>query len=182
MQSFARYTGSMRNKFVIIGIALLAVALGVLVFLSDRNRNFQNTPYPSTADSNASDKAVSFTRLAYGSRSSVTARVNYLITSPGQLKELWKLIDATSTPPSVDFKTQAVIAIFAGEKPSAGYAVAVSKIEDAEKRMVSVALTDPDDSCATKRSTMAPYEILLMPATPLSLTHEDLLTPVSCSK
>ena len=172
----------MQNRPVIIGTALLAIALGVLVFLSDRDRNFQSNPSTDTLESSVSSKTISFTRLAYGSRSSVATRVNYLITSADQLKDLWKLTDATSTPPAVDFKTHAVIAVFAGEKPSDGYAVAVSKIEDSEKRMVSVALTSPDDTCATKRSTVAPYEILLMPVTPLSLTHEDVLTPVSCSK
>lgn len=173
----------MRNRPVIVGLALLAIAIGVLVFLSGPEERVRDTVSPTAERSLApANTPVSFTEIAQGIHSSVAARVNYSITSAAELKELWKLIDATSTPPAVDFKTHAVLAIFGGEKGSAGYAVAVAKISDAEKRMVSVALTKPDATCKAVRPALSPYEIIAVPATTLPLAHEDVLTPVSCSK
>ncbi|MDE1919766.1 MAG: protease complex subunit PrcB family protein [Patescibacteria group bacterium] len=172
----------MRNRPVIIGLALLAIAIGVLVFLSGHDENVRDTAATAAENPSPASTAVSFTELAHGLHSSVLTRVNYSITSAAEFKELWKLTDATVALPAVDFKTHMVLAVFAGEKPSAGSAIAVSAIKDAGNRMVSVALTKPDATCKAVRPALSPYEIIAVPATTLPLTHEDLLTPVSCSK
>jgi hypothetical protein len=107
--------------------------------------------------------------------------VNYLITSSSQFGELWKVVTATGAPPKIDFKTHSVIAVFAGQKPTAGYAVAVAKIEDASARMVSITLAKPSDDCMLAQSITTPYQLISVPATSLSLAHEDISVTTTCA-
>src|SRR5665811_1832324 len=97
----------------------------------------------------SSSSIVPFTKIAQGMQSNVSTRANYLITSPSALSKLWKLIDATTTPPEIDFNRDAVVAVFAGERPTTGYAISVAKIEDTGMRTVSVTIAKPDTTCMT---------------------------------
>lgn len=171
---------SMRDKIIFIGVAVVAIVIGVLVFLyGNVGTDTPSSASPSLAGYDQSATvSVPFTKLAQGSESSVPMRVNYIITSPDQLDELWGLINATGTPPVVDFNTHAVLAVFAGEQSSSS--IAIAKIEDTDARMVSIAITKPGDSCAKKVATTSPYEIVMVATTPLTLTHTDLPPTVSC--
>ncbi len=169
----------MRNILITIGLTIVVLFIGTLIALSDRSQDFQSDAPPAMADSNQS-QIISFTELARGSHSKVTMRVNYFITSPTQLKELWQMVDASSTPPAIDFKTHAVLAVFAGQKTTAGHAITISKIEDTGARMVSITLANPDSACTPKKMAISPYEIVAVPTTSLSLAHEDISTTVSC--
>ena len=158
-----------------IGAAVLVVA-AVLVLIF-------NSSTPASSGGAASQPAaaeVSFTRLVSGMQSGITTRVNYVITSPEEMNELWGMIAATGTPPAVDFSTHAVLAIFAGDEPSAS--IKVAKIEDrSDERMVSIMLANPDASCPQKtKKGASPYELVAVPATPLPLAHADILTTASC--
>ncbi|MDP2652107.1 MAG: protease complex subunit PrcB family protein [bacterium] len=162
----------MRNTLIVGGVAVAAIVIGVLVFLRGGDSFSNASASPATV--------VSFTQLARGSHSKVTMRVNYLITSSDQLNELWKMVDATSTPPKIDFKKEAVIAVFAGEQPTAGYAISVAKVEDTSARIVSITLAKPDGRCMTGQVLTTPYELVTLPATSLPLAHEDISTTTSC--
>ncbi len=161
------------------GVAFIAIAIGVYFFL---NGNFKNVSLATVSESQTSTVAVPFTPLASGSRSTVVDRVNYFITSATQLSELWKMVDATGTPPKIDFTKDAVIAVFAGKQPTAGYAIEVSKVLDSSSRLVSITIAKPDGSCITGQSLTAPYEIVAVPATTLPLAHEDIMTTPTCPK
>lgn len=113
-------------------------------------------------------------------QSVVAKRVNYLLTSPSELRELWKIIEANGHPPAVDFKTQAVLAVFAGKEPVSS--ITVARIEDSDARLVSVVITKPDRPCTKVPSLESPYEIVAVPATTLPLKHEDLSVTESCPK
>lgn len=166
----------MRDKIIIISVAVLAIVIGVLVFLSG------STTVPDSSSVVASNQPsavdVPFTKLMQGTQSSIATRINYLITSSTQLSELWKTIGATGAPPTIDFTKQTVLAIFAGKESTS--LIAITKIEDTNARMVSIALTKPDSTCPQKEMTASPYEIVTMPITLLLLTHEDVLTTASC--
>ncbi|MSU74697.1 hypothetical protein EXS57_02880 [Candidatus Kaiserbacteria bacterium] len=164
-----------REKFMLIGTALL-VGIGIPVFFITQNisSSITITDVPSTVVS------IPFTTLTQGTQSAVARRVNYVLTSPTELSELWRAIGAPGKPPKVDFKTHAVIAVFAGSQSSAS--ITVAKIEDASTRRVSIAITEPDDGCAEIQSAMLPYEIVAVSRTSLPLTHEDLSTTTSCPK
>lgn len=172
----------MSNKPIIIGVAVVAVVLGALSFVFGYDKQSGAAPsvakdsQPAAAEVAA--KVVPFTQLIQGTKSDVSVRANYIITSPTELNDLWKLINANGKPPVVDFKTQAVIAVFAGDQPSSK--IAVAKIEDSSARLVSVTITAPDSTCSQKGSTSSPFEIISVPVTSLTLKHKDIPAVESC--
>lgn len=168
----------MRGTPLVVAVALIAVVVGAYLFMRG---NFSADSFPP-AESQQSAATVPFTKLAEGSRSTVSRRVNYFITSASQLSELWEMVDATSTPPTIDFEKEAVIAVFAGERPTTGYAISVAKVEDSEARLVSIKIVEPDDRCIVGQSRTAPYEIVAVPATGLPLAHDDISATASCSE
>lgn len=171
----------MRNHIIVGGAIVVALIVGVLVFLySDRNSNASPSAV-AESHSAMTPVAVPFTEIAEGTRSTVSTRANYLITSADQLTKLWAMIDATGTPPTIDFKNNSIIAVFAGNESVAGSAIAVTKIEDTNARTVSVTITEPSGACALKQKAAAPYEIISLPATTLPLTHQDTIaTTTEC--
>lgn len=173
------YTEAMRRDALILtGAVVVAICVGIFAFLANGG-NFANI-FSSTASRDSVAYMVPFTKIAGGSQSSVDRRVNYFITSPSELSELWGMVNATGTPPSVDFSTHAVIAVFAGKEPSSS--ITVAKIEDANERIVSIAVTKPDGACSTNKAAASPYEIVAVSATSLPLTHTDLVTTTTCPK
>ena len=164
-----------RDKFVVVGVAIVAIGIGTYLFSSG---NLSSASLSS--DTQIAASAVPFKPLVRGSNSKVATRVNYFITSPDQLSELWKMINASSTPPTVDFNKEAVIAVFAGQQPTTGYAISVSKVMDSSARLVSITIAKPDDSCLTGQALTTPYEVVVVPTTTLPLAHEDLTATVTC--
>jgi hypothetical protein len=152
----------MRNSLLLGGIAGLAIGVGVLIFLY--GGDVFNTPSSAAV-------SVPFEELTQGTHSSVLTRTNYLITSAEQLNELWKMTDANGTPPIIDFNESYVAAVFAGQEPTAGYKIAVSKIEDGSARTVAIMLTEPSDTCVLAEVETTPYQIVVFQKTPLPLTH-----------
>ena len=164
-----------QETLIIIGTALL-VGVGIPVFFLTRN-----TQSPIVIiDVPPVVVTVPFTKLTEGKQSVIARRVNYVLTSPTELNELWKTVDAPGKPPKVDFKTHAVIAVFAGQEASAS--IAVAKIEDSKTRMVSIAIARPSTLCTKTRTVASPYQIIAVSATSLPLTHEDLATTAGCPK
>lgn len=168
----------MRDTFIIIGLAIVAVGIGSFLFLRGTS---SNVSFSATATSNASVVTVPFAKVAHGNTSTVTRRVNYLISSPDGLNKLWEMVAATGTPPTVDFNKEAIIAVFAGQQPTTGYAIEVSKVLDSSSRLVFITIAKPDNSCITGQSLTAPYEIVAVPATSLPLTHEDVSVTATCT-
>ena len=167
----------MRDTLIIIGLAIIAVGIGTFLFLRG---NLSSASLSATATDNTPATIVPFTKIARGNTSTVTKRVNYLISSADGLDKLWKMINATSTPPAVDFNKDAVIAVFAGEKPTTGYTIAVSKIEDSGERLVSITIANPDGNCVTGQTLTTPYELIRVPATSLPLAHTNISATASC--
>jgi len=165
----------MRPALSALALIVVAVAIGVGVFLyGGANAPSAVGPVPVVGTN------IPFTELASGAQSSVTRRTNYLIISTNQLRELWKLIGASGSLPSVDFTTHSVIAIFAGEEPTAGYSIAVTRITDGTSRDVSIELTTPGVSCLAAETITTPYQILKVPLTALPYTHQDTATTTGC--
>ncbi len=164
-----------RNFF--ISVAFIAI-IGAAIFLFSRGGGIPNT-YSTVTSNQSAAVAVPFTDIRHGLKSSVAARVNYLISSMDQLDQLWKLIGATSTPPAIDFKTHSVIAAFAGKESSS--VVSISNIEDTSTRLVSVTIIKSDGTCTQKQSIASPYDVVVMPVTLLPLTHTDtFIATTSC--
>lgn len=167
-----------RDAFILTGSAIIAVAIGSFIFFSNGG-NLADV-FSAGVNNNQKNKVVPFTEIARGSQSAIDKRVNYFITSSDQFSELWGIVNATDAPPEVDFKTHAVIAVFAGNESSTS--IVVAKIEDTNARMVSIALANPSESCVSKQQAAIPYEIVVVPTTSLPLTHTDIVTTAGCPK
>jgi hypothetical protein len=165
---------------MIIGVTLASVVIGILASLMGYGGDTSNTSSVVASDQ-PKETAIPFTKVVEGTQSTVTTRVNYLITSSVGLSKLWKMVDATSTPPAVDFNTHAVIAVFAGQRPTTGYAIKVSEVLDSTSRLVSITVAKPDSNCMTGQSLTAPYEIVVVPATSLPFAHEDQVITTTCT-
>ncbi len=168
----------MRRTLIVIGLAIV-IAIAAFV-LSGPGQHPQKNPLQDVAEANVSPRAVPFTKLAHGLYSAVPTRVNYLITSPAELNELWEMLDAKGDMPVVDFTQNEVIAAFAGQQPATNYVVAVSKVQDSTERMISITFTHPGAGCASKKNVIAPYEVIVLPTTSLPITHENISTTTSC--
>lgn len=172
----------MRREVLVL---VLVVVVAILAGVATSPFSEKDLPGDSSAGGNNSQAAVEvpFALITNGLQSKVSERVNYLIQSEAGLQELWKLIEAEGQPPEVDFTQEAVIAVFAGERPTAGHSVAVSKVEDmGDSRVVTISLIQPAPDCVTAQMVTMPYEILKLPATPLPLTHKDSVAVVNCSE
>ncbi len=163
-----------------LGAAVTIVVIGALVFLYVRGGGPSAQPAAVTSGAGPAATAVPFTKLVQGTQSSISARTNYVITSPTQLDELWKTIGATGTPPTVDFNTHAVLAVFAGKESAA--TIAVAKIEDTNARMVSIVIAKPTGACAQSVPAATPYELVAVASTTLPLTHSDTTETVPCNQ
>ena len=168
----------MRNVFIIFGIAVVSVVIGVAVFV----RSYGAIPaaiQPASTTA-APSTPVLFTELAHGTNSTVATRANYIIKSSAELTQLWKMIDARGQSPTIDFTENAVVAVFAGKEPTAGYSIDVSQVADSGVRKVMVTLTKPGFSCLLAETTTSPYQVIELPKTTLPLTHEDQTITASC--
>lgn len=167
----------MRDKYIFIGVGIMAIMVAVLFSLS-RSGDFSATRSSGTDYSNSAATVIPFTRLIQGMQSKISTRTNYLITSSAQLSELWKTIAATGTPPTVNFSTDEVLAVFAGKESSS--TIQVEKIEDTNARLVSITILKLEGMCAQKPSAASPYELVVVQNTTLPLTHEDLWATTTC--
>jgi hypothetical protein len=165
----------MRNKLVSGAIVSGTVAAAILVFaflyISAQNST-------TTVEENVAAVAVPFTKIMDGSHAKIDIQVNYLITSTDELKQLWKAMGATSTPPDVDFSRNTVLAVFAGSE--ANGPITISKIEDGSQRLVSINITEMDASCPKTKLAPAAYEIVAVSSTTLPITHTYTTQTKSC--
>ena len=94
------FGGVFAFSFFSLDLSILVVLVALIaagVFLVAE----KDAPTPTSAQV----VSVPFTELTQGVNANVSRRVNYLITSEEGLKELWKLLDAQGTPPTVDFSS-----------------------------------------------------------------------------
>jgi len=159
-----------------MALSIIVISAGAYVLATHP----RSTVQPQVAVNFQAATTVPFEMIAHGEKSTVTERVNYVITTPDAFLKFWKMTDAKGAPPSIDFSKHEVIAVFAGKGANAG--IAVTKIEDTDARMVAISLTTLDTACAKKtaHAGSAPYQIVVVPATTLTLTHKDSITTASC--
>ena len=171
---------TMRHILAGSGTMVALAVIGAFLIVYGRLGTAVPQPAAGSVAQPVSMAEVPFTEITHGMKSDVTERTNYLITSSDELKSLWKLINATGTPPKIDFNKNAVIAVFAGQQPTTGYSIAVAKIEDAGARIVSVTIAQPGNNCMAGQMLTAPYDVVAVPATVLPFAHQDILTTENC--
>lgn len=74
-------------------------------------------------------------------------------------------LHSIETPKVVDFSTQQVLASSAGEKPTGGYNISVTKIEDTgDSVVVTVVQSIPGPGCINTEGKTHPFEFVLVPS------------------
>jgi hypothetical protein len=83
-----------------------------------------------------------------------------------EIERLWRAHRGTPSPLPGDGRT--VIGVFAGERPTGGYQIAVERVEMREGRLrVSVRDTAPPPGAPVTQSLTYPYHIVAIPRTNL---------------
>jgi|GEM_PF-3110186 len=170
------------KKYVIAGVvAVLVVVAGIAVYFSHPTLSSGNNL--ALGDFSSDSGGVPFQKLASGTNSEVHTRTNYLVDSPEKLAALWQLLPGAPAMPTVDFNTKTVIALFAGDRPTTGYDLSVSAINDtASTRMVYVVLNKPAASCMTGQMVTQPYVVFEVSKTDLAFSHTDTETTTDCAQ
>jgi hypothetical protein len=179
------YTVGMRDILLIIGISVIAVMLGLSLFLFGPKSLQSDVSNAFLTGQVGTPGHTGFIVLEQGSdATSIAQRTNYRITSVSDLQALWPLIygERDAPPiPEVNFDNYEVIAVFDGSHAGGGYDVGVTEILDNNPvRTISVNHELPNPACPTKGPS-SPYELIQVPKTNNSLAHEDVTSVSVCS-
>lgn len=175
----------MKDLLILGGMAAGAIFIGSFLFMSDASiaQPVQN----KITKTRVNNQAAAITSVIInGVNAPIKERVNYLIDNENDLNKLWKTLFGTSSTspekPKIDFSKNQIMAIFAGTKPTGGYSISVSNVQDIQdKRIVSIVITKPDTSCVVTQAQTSPYEIIKISSTTLPFTHNDTTTVHSCN-
>ncbi len=171
----------MRDTLILIGITIVGLTVAGVFLLFGLNQKHAVAP-TTTAQSEVSMQLPARV-LASGTVAPIDSRVNYLIQNKSKLHQLWELIYGTPMPavPSVDFSKYDVAAVFAGLQPTTGYSISIFGIKTTPKKEVAViTITRPGPACAVTKKRTSPYAIVLIPNSPLPLTHTDVIKTDFC--
>ena len=182
----------MRDLLIIIGMCVAAIAVGAWLYFygpndfmapSDQSAQVANVETASAEVTVPESKNVTFGVIGHGSKAEgVTARKNYAVYTKEEYARIWKLTGSTEKMPTVDFKKGYVIAVFAGNRTTGGYAISVSSVTDTEdSRAVSVLVEKPGPGCITTQALTSPYQIIRVPFSGASLSHTDTEKEVPCN-
>lgn len=107
---------------------------------------------------------VKFETLGKAQTSEHQEEKNYVVNTGEEWSKLWGKITgptARAMPVPVDFEKETVIAVFQGQRSSAGYTIEVTKILQVNGKLeVFVTETSPGDSCVTAQVITAPYHLV----------------------
>lgn len=79
---------------------------------------------------------MAFTTLDSGGQSQIEKPRQAVARTQAEWEALWKAHGAEGKPPAVDLTRAMVIGVFLGTRPTAGYAVEITRIEKREKDLV----------------------------------------------
>ena len=185
----------MRDIIIIFVLCVVAIVIGGWMYFGMPDQPFVpgnptavvdggiKTPVPTVPEVSAPQpKEVAFTVLARGDHSTVEERKNLFISDAAEFEKIWKQIHPEDPLPDVNFATESVIALFAGQKSSGGYTIAVEKIVDfKDTETVSILLTEPGAECLVTQALTTPFELIKLPASGLIPKSEERTAIIPCS-
>ena len=179
----------MRDILIIFGMCVIAIAIGAWLFLHDPARQLQLMPINSVPTTKPSameepkEVPINFTVLDAGTQATgITTAKNYAASDSEDFAKIWKMAHADGTPlPKVDFTKDYVIGVFAGQKPTGGYALSVSKVIDSkDTRTVAITLQAPGEGCIVNQPLTSPYQIIVLPQSELALKSVTVQETKGC--
>lgn len=115
-----------------------------------------------------------FKTIDKGFRSGVTSPERLVIKDAQTWQDLWKRHSPMRPMPAVDFSTRMLIAVFAGEKATGGYAITIYKVAE-EGKTITVhfhEISPPPDAIVVQVITQ-PYHIVEIEKTPLEIVFSQ---------
>ena len=119
----------------------------------------------------AQGRLVTFRGLDSGSRSGIAFSLERVVKSAEEWERLWLAHQAGAFPqrplPAVDFSSSLCIAIFAGERPTGGFAVKVDQVvESAGGLEVVYRVTGPAPGAIVSQALSSPFQIIAVASRP----------------
>jgi len=117
--------------------------------------------------------SVSFTSIVRGNGSGVAESREIVVESAPDWRTLWTHHAPGTPPPSVDFATEVVVGVLAGERPGTGYEVDIIAIErhSAETTVVYRVTDPPKDALAVEMLT-SPFHLARLPRQDLPIRFQ----------
>lgn len=130
--------------------------------------------FNSTAMAGGSE-GVAFSSIDNGIVSGIEEKSEWLIRTDEEWKSFWRKHKSTETPPTqaprVNFKSEMVIAVFAGTKPSGGYTAKVAHVTRSDESItVDAVLNKPKPGSMNSQMMTQPYDIVKCRQFPGKLT------------
>lgn len=179
------YTDDMHphmKHVIIVAVSILVLAAFGFLLIVYGDNSQTSLQVASVKGSAGADEEVTFSEIASGNNSSVKEKVNYLITTDEGLTKLWQMLDTSIAKPNVDLDKNNIIVVFSGEKQGGGYSVKVTRIHDSNVRDVTIESSSPGTNCIVTEAITYPYQVIVVPATTLELTHKDVSVIQDCEQ
>jgi uncharacterized membrane protein len=108
---------------------------------------------------------VSIQTLAKGDGSRVVEPRRFVVRDPQSFAAVWAAhAGPAAAAPEVDFDTRMVAAVFAGQRPTSGFAVDIAATRrEGDALVVVVNETQPDPSAANAQVIVSPYHVVSLP-------------------
>lgn len=124
-----------------------------------------------------------FSVIHSGNNPEVTNSRLETITNQQDLAEALQADEAFSDAvPNIDFAKTTIIAVYAGEKSTGGYAINVSNVQEyASVVMVDVTTVTPGPNCSTTQSITYPYAVVSFNNTGKPVQFSQHITEQTCA-
>jgi hypothetical protein len=117
---------------------------------------------------------MSFTTLHRGTNSQIDTARTVVIRKAADWPALWREHAGDTKPPAVDFAKAMVIAVFAGMRPTGGYAVEITQIESRDGGVVvTYRERRPSPEDIVTQALTAPFHIVSAPAQAGPVTFQE---------
>jgi hypothetical protein len=125
------------------------------------------SPSPSSSAPAPSGEQVTFTNLSQRNSQIQTARTE-TVTTADAWEKLWsEHMGSDSDRPEVDFEKEAVVAVFAGQKPTGGYSVTIQAVSLSDKTLqVAYSEKSPSPDSITTQVISYPSHIVKIDKAP----------------
>jgi len=116
---------------------------------------------------------VPFTTIAMGEQSGIHRPKNVVVRTEAEWTRLWQAHDASPADkrPPIDFDRDMVIAVFLGQRPTAGYRVRIMDVRQSpDELQVHVRERKPDSQAVLAQVLSYPFVMIRLPRKDLPVT------------
>jgi hypothetical protein len=146
---------------------LLAASAALLIMGASCNsaRNSAQTAQPASSLLPPGAVRLEFSELAASAYGGIDSPSVQVFSQPSDFERFWQQLHAGREPmppmPEADFSRHLVVGYFAGMKPSGGYRVRITRIEQqAGALAVYAELAEPGPNCFVTEALTQPYQLV----------------------